>query len=100
MFESMFDSQEIAVMMMCLEHYVDMPECTESEQVKNELRNCTRKLHALIDLEAEVIEDEPYPFPRIPEVEEWEKQREQVNPNYAMQLEDTDDLKENSDLFK
>ncbi len=46
-------------------------------------------------------EDAPYPFPPIPEVEEWKKQREQqINPNYAMQLEGADDIKEDSDLFK
>ena len=45
-------------------------------------------------------EDAPYPSPRIPEVEEWERKRQaEINPNYVMQLEGADDIKEDSELF-
>ena len=45
-------------------------------------------------------EDAPYPFPSIPEVEEWERKRqEKINPNYELQLEGADDIKEDSELF-
>ena len=97
--ETMFSRREIAVMAMSIDGYIHRSDCPEPEGVRVELRECVRKLHALLDF----TDDTPYPFPRIPEVEEWENQhgkKEQVNPLYSLPLEETDEIKEDSDLFK
>lgn len=100
MLEDIFDRREIVVMSMAINHYVNSSDCPEPEGVRAELRECVRKLDLLITCDP--TDDTPYPFPRIPEVEEWEKQRkkETVNPLYSLPLEETDGVKEDSDLFK
>lgn len=100
MLDDMFSRREIAVMAMSLESYISSSYCPEPEGVRVELRECVRKLHAILDFD--LTDNTPYPFPRIPEVEEWEKQhakKEQVNPLYSLPLEETDEIKADSDLF-